>query len=92
MLYVPMDCSSLLVEIFQSFGDLDNDMARQILAKVRQTHNLVEQLASGGEFEYDVVVLARLGEIDEADDVGVVERLHDLNLLQNIGTLSRVSV
>ena len=82
-----MYCASLLMQIFQSFGDLDDDMTRQLLAEVREAHNLVEQLASGGEFEDDVVVLAGFGEIEEFYDVGVVKLAHDLYLLEDVGSL-----
>ena len=87
-----MDCSSLLMQILEGFGDLDDDMAGQILAKVRQAHNLVEQLSSWSKLEDDVVVLCRLGEVDEPDDVWVVECLHNLDLLQDIGALPHMSV
>jgi hypothetical protein len=51
----------------------------------------VEELATGSKFQHNVVVLPRLGEVDELDDVGVVELTHDLHLLEDVGTLQTAS-
>jgi len=87
---LPMDNSALLVEVFQGVGNLRDDMSRQVLAKVRESHNLVEQLATGCQLENDVVVLPRLGEIDQFNDIGVIKLSHDLYFLKNICALHNI--
>jgi hypothetical protein len=49
----------------------------------------VEKLATGAQLENNVVVLARLGEVDELDDIRVIQLPHDLNFFENVGTLRR---
>lgn len=89
---LPMNYTLLLMQILQSLCYLCDNMPGEILAEVRQTHNLVEQLAARCQFKDDVVVLARLGEVDKLDDVGMVKLAHDLHLFQNIGSLLTVMV
>ena len=79
--------SSVLVEIFQCFGNLQDDVTRKVFAKVRQTHNLVEELSTRTQLENNVVVLASFREFHQRDDVGVVELTHDLDFFEDIGTL-----
>ena len=86
-----MDYALLLVQVEQRVGDLSYDVARELLAEVGEAHDLVEELAAGRQLEDDVVVLARLGELDELDDVRVVQVPHDLNLLQDVGALAEPS-
>lgn len=64
-------------------------MSGQLFTEVCQADDLVEQLATGGKFEDDVVVLPRFGEFNELDDVGMVELSHNLNLFEDVGTLAR---
>lgn len=83
----PVDNALLLVQVLERSGDADDDMARQLFAEVGQSYDLVEQLATGGQLQDDVVVLLGLGKFDELDDVGVIELAHDLNLFEDVGTL-----
>ena len=52
----------------------------------------MEELSAGCQLQYDVVILFRFGEFDELNDVGVVQLPHDLDLLQNVCPLLRLSV
>lgn len=70
--YAPVNDTRCLVEIFNRIGDLANDVSAEILAKVCQSNDLMEKLASGAELENNVVVLSRLGEVDQFGDVGVI--------------------
>lgn len=47
----------------------------------------MEQLATRAQLEYDVIVLARLGEINELDDVGMVKLAHDLYFFEDVRSL-----
>lgn len=47
----------------------------------------MKKFAAWGKLQDDVVVLLRLGEVDQLDDVGVIELPHDLNLFKNICSL-----
>ena len=47
----------------------------------------MEKLASGRKLKHNVVILSRFGEVDEADNVGMVELSHDLNLFEDICSL-----
>lgn len=82
-----MDNALLLVQVLERSSDPDDDMARQLFAEVGQSYDLVEQLATGGQLQNDVVVLLGLGEFDELDDVWVIELAHDLNLFEDIRAL-----
>lgn len=82
-----MDNALLLVQVLQRPGHSDDDMARQLLAEVGQSYDLVEQLATGGQLQHNVVVLLGFGKFNELDDVGVVKLTHDLNLFQDIRAL-----
>ena len=53
-----MHNTSLLMQILQSLGHLQDDMPRQIFAEVGETNDLVEELATRAELEDDVVVLS----------------------------------
>lgn len=53
----------------------------------------MEQFATWGKFENDVVILLGFGKVDELDDVGVVQLAHNLDFFQNVGPLrGRVSI
>lgn len=84
---VPMHNSGSLVEILNCLGDLHNNMATELFTEVGQSHDLMEQLATGAEFEDDIVVLTRLGETNQLDDIRVVKIAHDLHFFQDVGTL-----
>ena len=62
-------------------------MSTEIFAEVGQPNDLVEELATRAEFQNDVVVLARLGEIDQPDDIRVIYLSHDLHFFENVGSL-----
>ena len=87
----PVDYTLLFVDIIECLGDLYDHMSAQILAEVCQTNDLVEELSSWTELEYDVVVLVRLGEVDELDDIWMVELAHNLNFFEDIRTLQKNS-
>lgn len=59
-LNVPMDHPSNLVEILERLCDLDDDMAGEVFAEVREPDDLVEELAAGAELEDEEVVLLGL--------------------------------
>lgn len=79
--------SRSFVQIFNSPGNLCNDMATEILTEIRQSNYLMEQLAARAKLKDDVVELLRLGEVNEPDDVRVIELPHYLDFFQNIRTL-----
>lgn len=85
--HVPVYHTPLLVQVLERLGDLHDHMPRQLLAKIGEPHDLVEELAAGGQLEDNVVVLFGLGEVDELDDVGMVDLAHYLHLLKDIGAL-----
>lgn len=82
-----MNDAPLLMQVLQRLCNLCDDVPRQFLTEVCETDDLVKQFAAGRQFEDYVVVLARLGEVDEFDDVGVVDLAHDLNLLEDVRPL-----
>jgi hypothetical protein len=82
-----MDDSGFLMQVFQCFCNLENYMTRKIFAEVCKANNLMEQFSARTEFENDKVVLARLVEINQLDDVGVIQLSHNLNFLQDIRSL-----
>lgn len=84
---VPMNNALLLVQVLEGLGDLDDDVARQVLAEVGELHDLVEELAAGGQLQDDVVVLLGFGEFEKANDVGVVEFAHNRDLFEDVGAL-----
>lgn len=87
-----MNHTLLLVQVVKGFGHLRNDMSREIFAKVGESYDLVEQLASWCQLEHDEVVFFGFEKVDETDDVGVLHLTHDLNLFENVGSLqARVS-
>jgi hypothetical protein len=47
----------------------------------------MEKLASGAKLKNDVIVLSRLGKVDELDNVGVIKLTHDLDFFQNVRAL-----
>lgn len=87
-----MHNTSFLMQVFQRLRHLHNHMSTQVLAKVRKTDNLMEELAAWAELQNDVVILSGFGEVDEADDVGVVELSHYLDLFENIRSLEHSDV
>lgn len=64
-------------------------MTTQILAKIGQAHDLVEQFTSRAQLEDNIVVLTRFSEINQLDDVGMLNLPHDLDFLEDIGTLRK---
>lgn len=82
-----MHNAGCLMQIFNRFGNLKNDMPTEIFAKVGQSHDLVEELAAGAELEDDVVILPGFGKVDQFGDIGVVEVAHDLHFLEDIRSL-----
>ena len=62
----------VLMQIFQGFGYLHNNVSAEVLAEVGKANDLMEQLATRAELEDDIVMLARLGKIYQLDDVGVI--------------------
>lgn len=85
-----MDNTGLFMQIFQCFGNLDDDVPRKILTEVCEANNLMEQFATRAQLEDDVIVLSGLGEVDEFYDVGVIQLAHDLHLLEDVGSLRPV--
>lgn len=83
----PMNNPGCLMEVLNGFGDLFNDVSAEVLTEVGQSHDLVEELASGAELQDDIVILSGFGEIDQLDDIRVVEVAHNLDFLENICTL-----
>lgn len=83
-----MDDAALLVKIFKRLGNLDDDVSREVFAKVGKADDLVEEFTTGGELEDNVVVGLGLGKIDELDDVGMIKLLHNLDLFENIRALA----
>ena len=79
-----MDNAGLLMQVLQCLCNLCDDVPREVLAKVCETNDLVEELAAGAQLKDDVVVLVRLCELDELDNVGVVELAHNLDFLQDV--------
>lgn len=77
----------LFVQILQSLGHLCYNVTRKVLAKVGEPHDLVEKFAAWCEFQDNIIVLLRFGEVDKLDDVGVVELPHNLNFLEDICSL-----
>lgn len=55
----------------------------------RNDDDVISEAARRDALEGEVVVLARLGEVEEADDARVVEAAHDLDLLEDVGALLR---
>jgi hypothetical protein len=47
----------------------------------------VEELAARAKLKDDVVILTRFGEVYELDNVRMVKLAHDLDFLENVGTL-----
>ena len=64
-------------------------MSTEVFAEVGQPNNLVEELAARAEFQNNIVVLARLGKVDQLDDVRVIYLSHDLHFFENVGSLER---
>ena len=86
-----MNHTSLLVQILQCFCDLRDDVAGQVFAEVRQTHDLVEKLATGAELENNEVILSGFREVDQLYNIGVVQLSHDLHLFQDVGALMKMT-
>ena len=75
------------MQVLKSLSNLGDDMSREVFAEVGEADDLMKEFSTRGQLEDDVVVLFRLGEIDELDDVFVLQAPHDLNLLENICSL-----
>lgn len=84
-----MNDSGFFVEILNRVRDLADDMSAEIFAKVGQSHDLMKQFTPGAKFKDYVIVLGRLREVDQFDDIGVVEVAHNLYFFENIRTLSK---
>lgn len=82
-----MNNALVFVQILERLGNLDNDVSRQLFAKVGEANNLVEQLATRSKLENNVVVRFRLGKVNQLDDVGVVKLSHNLDFFEDVGTL-----
>ena len=67
-------------------------MSAQILAKICQSNNLVEELSTRAKLEDNEIVLARFRKADKFDNIWVVQLSHYLNFFENIGTLFNTSV
>jgi hypothetical protein len=78
------------MEILDGFCDLDDDVTAEVFTEIGQAHNLMEQLAPWTQFQYDIIVLARFGEFDQFDNIGVIELSHDLDLFQDVRALEQV--
>ena len=79
--------TSLFVEVKQRIGNLSNDMTTQGFAEICQAYNLVEKFTAWAQLEDNVIVLARLGEVNEPDDIGMIELAHDLDFFEDVGPL-----
>ena len=77
----------VLVQVFQSFRHLRDDVSTEILAEVGQADDLMEELAARAELQDNVVVLSGFGEVDKFDDIRVVELSHDLYLFEDVRSL-----
>lgn len=62
-------------------------MPRKVFAEVCESDNLMEEFTTRAELKDDVVVLSRLREVDELDDIGMVDLSHDLDFFQDIRAL-----
>lgn len=80
------------MKILDGFGDLDDNVTAEVFTEIGQAHNLMEQFAPWTQFQNDIVVLARLGEFDEFDNIRVIELSHNLDLFQDVRALQQISV
>ena len=78
----------LFVQVFERLGDLNDDVSTEILAEIGQADDLVEEFAARTQLEHDEVVLTRFGERNQLDDVGMIDLTHDLNLFEDVCSLS----
>lgn len=67
-------------------------MATEVFTEVRQANNLMEELPAGAEFQDDIIILARLGKLNQFDDVRVIDLAHNLYFFQDVGSLYKRSV
>jgi hypothetical protein len=86
-----MHNASFLMQIFQCLSNLNDNMPGQILTKVCESHDLMKELPARTELENDVVILSRLGKVNELDNIGMIQLSHDLNFFQNIGSLWKMT-
>lgn len=82
-----MNYTSDFMKVFQGLRNLYYHVTAQILAEVCQPHNLMEQLPSGAKFQDNVIILSRLGKVNQLDNVWVINLAHNLDFLENIGSL-----
>ena len=75
------------MQIFKRFGYLHDDVPREVFAEVCETYDLVEQFAARAQLQHDKIVLPRLAEINEFDDIGMIQLSHNLNLFEDVCTL-----
>jgi len=81
LMRLPMNNAHLFVQIFERLCNLYDDMSREFFAKVGQADNLVEQFTTGCKLQYNVIILPRLKEINQSNDIGMIELAHDLHFL-----------
>lgn len=84
-----MNDSLFFVEVLKCLGHLDDNMTGELLAEVGQANDLMEQLATWSQLQNNKVIVLGLGKVDQLDNIGVVELLHNLNFFENVCPLSR---
>jgi hypothetical protein len=62
-------------------------MTTEILTKVGQADDLVEEFSAWAELEDNVIVLARLRKLDQFDDIRVIDLAHNLDLFEDVRSL-----
>jgi hypothetical protein len=82
-----MHNTSFLMQVFQRFGNLNNDVSRKVLAEVCKAYNLVEELTTWAQLQDDVVILLRLAKLHELHNIGVVQISHDLHFFEDVRSL-----
>lgn len=82
-----MNNSRGFVKVLNRIGHLANDMSAEIFAEVRQPHDLMEQFTTRAKFKNNVIVLLRLREVNQFDNIRMFEIAHNLDLFKNVRTL-----
>lgn len=75
------------MQILKRFSYLNDYVPTQVLAKVGQSNYLVEELSARAQFQNDEVVLRRLRERNEFDDIRMVQLSHYLDFLEDVRSL-----
>jgi len=52
----------------------------------------VEEFSSRTKLQNDEIVLSGFRKIDELDDIGMIQLAHDLNFLENVCTLQKMTI